>query len=267
MSSVEEKSYAAIRVVVRDSQRLAALRITELLHSQSEVFFDRLVRIAAEVAQAPAAFLSLVEEDFDFYKSSYGFDEALTSSREMRGETFCHHALVSDGPLVIRDVRDHPVFRLVPTVRSMNVVAYLGVPLTVHGQPVGAFCVIDHRPRAWNTEDVHAIATLARAANVEVSKRVRRRAPGAEEEAGETAAEENRPPPAVLQKLSRREMEVLSRILAGRGTKEIAVELEMSDKTVATHRGRLMRKLNLHSTRELFAFAVRQGLVDWLQET
>ena len=54
------------------------------------------------------------------------------------------------------------------------------------------------------------------------------------------------------------------RILAGKGTKEIAVELEMSDKTVATHRGRLLKKLNLHSSRDLFVYAVRHRLVDWI---
>ena len=68
----------------------------------------------------------------------------------------------------------------------------------------------------------------------------------------------------MLERLSRRELEVLSRILAGKGTKEIAVDLGMSDKTVATHRGRLLKKLNLHSNRDLFLFAVQHRLVDWI---
>lgn len=256
---VAEKSYSAIRRVVRDPERLAAVRVTELLHSRSEVFFDRLTRIAAEVARAPAAFLSLVGAEFDFYKSSYGFDEELTASRQISGVTFCHYALVSEGPLVIEDTRRHSIFRSVPTVETLNVGAYLGVPLTVDDQPVGAFCVIDHRPRPWTEADIDAVAALARAANAEIVARVNKQVPGS------TAAPAAPPSvPAVVGRLSQREMEVLSRILAGKGTKEIAMELDVSDKTVATHRGRLLKKLNLHSSHDLFVYAVRHRLVDWI---
>lgn len=256
----EEKPYDAVSRVVRDPIRLAAVRMTELLHSQSEVFFDRLTYMAATIASAPAAFLSLVEENSDFYKSCFGFDEALASSRELTGVTFCHYALVSKGPLVIEDTRSHPIFHAVPTVETMNVAAYLGVPLSVGDQALGAFCVIDHRPRRWSEAAIDAVASLARAANSEIVSRMRARAgepePGPSEVA--TAA------PAAVKRLSRRELEVLSRILAGKGTKEIAVELGMSDKTVATHRGRLLKKLNLQSSRDLFMYAVRNRLVDWI---
>ena len=258
MSSIAaEKAYSSIRSVVRDPERLAAVRVTELLHSRSEVFFDRLTRIAAEVTRAPAAFLSLVDEDSDFYKSSYGFDEELARSRQISGITFCHYALVSDGPLVIEDTRRHPIFSSVPTVESLNVGAYLGVPLTLDGRPLGAFCVIDHRPRPWTEGDIDAVAALARAANAEIQARVNRRM-------FETNDEPAAPPPAVVKRLSKREMEVLSRILDGKGTKEIAMELDVSGKTVATHRGRMLKKLNLRSSRDLFVYAVRYRLVDWI---
>lgn len=263
MSTKFESAYVDVRRAVRNPVRLAAVRMTELLHSQSEVFFDRLTRMAATVAKAPAAFLSLVNEHSDFYKSCYGFDEALTCSRELTGVTFCHFALVSDGPLVIEDTRGHPVFRTVPTVESMNIAAYLGVPLSVGGQALGAFCVIDHRPRRWSDSEIDGVAALARSANSEIVARVRAR----QEEHRERLAVENPTgrdsARALEERLSKREMEVLSRILAGRGTKEIAVELGMGDKTVATHRSRLLRKLNLQSSRDLFAYAIRHRLVDW----
>lgn len=46
-------------------------------------------------------------------------------------------------------------------------------------------------------------------------------------------------------KLSTREVEVLQLLSSGRRNKEIALELEINEKTVSTYRARLMRKLNV----------------------
>jgi DNA-binding NarL/FixJ family response regulator len=62
--------------------------------------------------------------------------------------------------------------------------------------------------------------------------------------------------------LSSREREVLQLIAEGKTNKEIAGLLNLSVYTVDAHRGRIMEKLNLHSTGELVRFAVRKGLVD-----
>jgi DNA-binding NarL/FixJ family response regulator len=62
--------------------------------------------------------------------------------------------------------------------------------------------------------------------------------------------------------LSSREREVLQLIAEGKTNKEIATLLHLSVYTVDAHRGRIMEKLNLHSTGELVRFAVRKGLID-----
>ena len=61
---------------------------------------------------------------------------------------------------------------------------------------------------------------------------------------------------------SSREREVLQLIADGKTNKEIATLLNLSVYTVDAHRGRIMEKLNLHSTGELVRFAVRKGLID-----
>lgn len=61
--------------------------------------------------------------------------------------------------------------------------------------------------------------------------------------------------------LSSREREVLQMIAEGKTNKEIATILNLSVYTVDAHRGRIMEKLNLHSTPELVLFAVRNGLI------
>lgn len=65
-----------------------------------------------------------------------------------------------------------------------------------------------------------------------------------------------------LDLLTAREREVLQHIAEGKTNKEIAVFLGLSVYTVEAHRGRLMEKLNLHSTGELVRFALRNGLID-----
>jgi DNA-binding NarL/FixJ family response regulator len=62
--------------------------------------------------------------------------------------------------------------------------------------------------------------------------------------------------------LTSREREVLQLIAEGKTNKEIATTLNLSVYTVDAHRGRIMEKLNLHSTGELVRFAIRKGLVD-----
>jgi two-component system, NarL family, response regulator NreC len=65
-----------------------------------------------------------------------------------------------------------------------------------------------------------------------------------------------------LDLLSSREREVLQLIAEGKTNKEMATLLNLSVYTVDAHRGRIMEKLNLHSTGELIRFALRKGLID-----
>ena len=60
--------------------------------------------------------------------------------------------------------------------------------------------------------------------------------------------------------LTERELEVLQRLAEGKSTKEIAFELNVSVKTVETHRARLSEKLGISSIAELTKYALREGI-------
>jgi DNA-binding NarL/FixJ family response regulator len=66
--------------------------------------------------------------------------------------------------------------------------------------------------------------------------------------------------PLPLDPLTSREREVVQRIAEGQTTKEIAAGLELSVKTVESHRINLMRKLDMHETATLVRYAIRRGL-------
>ena len=60
--------------------------------------------------------------------------------------------------------------------------------------------------------------------------------------------------------LSGREREVLQMIAEGKSTKEIALKLFVSTKTVETHRKQIMDKLNIRTVAGLTKYAIREGL-------
>ena len=63
--------------------------------------------------------------------------------------------------------------------------------------------------------------------------------------------------------LSGREREVLQMIAEGKSTKEIALKLFVSTKTVETHRKQIMDKLNIRTVAGLTKYAIREGLTSF----
>ena len=68
-------------------------------------------------------------------------------------------------------------------------------------------------------------------------------------------------PLAGLCQLTPRQREILQLIAEGNSTKEIARKLELSVKTVETHRTKLMCRLDIHDVPGLVRYAIRMGLV------
>lgn len=60
--------------------------------------------------------------------------------------------------------------------------------------------------------------------------------------------------------LTHREREVLQMLAEGNSTKQVALKLHISIKTVETHRRQIMRKLDIYSVAELTKYAIRKGL-------
>jgi DNA-binding NarL/FixJ family response regulator len=63
-------------------------------------------------------------------------------------------------------------------------------------------------------------------------------------------------------RLSERELHIMKLFAKGMGINEIAAELFISNKTVSTHKARLMQKMNFKSNSELVRYAVDHGLIE-----
>jgi DNA-binding NarL/FixJ family response regulator len=68
--------------------------------------------------------------------------------------------------------------------------------------------------------------------------------------------------PASLRKLTRRQRQIFSRVVAGMTTEEIARELGLSTRTVGVHRTHITRRLGCRTAAAWVRFAVSQGLRD-----
>lgn len=60
--------------------------------------------------------------------------------------------------------------------------------------------------------------------------------------------------------LTAREREVLQLLAEGKSKKQVALQLNMSVKTVETHHQKIMEKLDIYSIAELTKYAIREGL-------
>lgn len=67
--------------------------------------------------------------------------------------------------------------------------------------------------------------------------------------------------PGATQELTPRQREVLQLVAEGHSTKDIAQKLNLSTKTVDTHRTELMQRLDIHDIAGLVRYAIRVGLI------
>jgi DNA-binding NarL/FixJ family response regulator len=67
--------------------------------------------------------------------------------------------------------------------------------------------------------------------------------------------------PDTKDRLSPREAEILRLIADGKNNKEIAYALELSTKTIETHRQNLMKKLDIHNIAGLVRYAIREQII------
>jgi DNA-binding NarL/FixJ family response regulator len=104
-----------------------------------------------------------------------------------------------------------------------------------------------------DADDVAAAVRAAHRGELQLDPVIARRLMSSlrERRSGEAASE-----------LTSRELDVLRLVAAGKPNKQIAAELEISERTARTHVSRILRKLRLSSRTQAALWAVREGLVE-----
>ncbi len=141
--------------------RLAALRSYDIVDSSTEGLFDDLVATAQTIADVPIAYMALIDEERQWFKSAVGLSDTETP----RNIAFCDHAIRSSEVMVILDAAKDPRFADNPLVTGPpHIRFYAGAPIiSPEGYAVGTICMSDTKPRT-EFKYAGALAALARQA-------------------------------------------------------------------------------------------------------
>jgi GAF domain-containing protein len=153
-------------IPLQEADRMAAVNATGLLDTPPEERFDRITREAQERFDVPVAYVCVVDQDRQWFKSKQGL-EADETSREV---AFCAHAINEEDALVVPDSSLDPRFSLNALATGPeNVRFYAGVPLrSPEGQAVGTMCIVDHEPREMSEEDMEVLKGMAKEVEGEI---------------------------------------------------------------------------------------------------
>lgn len=142
-----------------ERERLEALYALRLLDTPQEERFDVVTRLAAELFGVPIAFVSLIDRERQWFKSTVGLD-VCESSRE---QSFCAHAILQEEALVIPDtLLDARFAQSVFVTAPPHLRFYAGQPLRApRGEKVGTLCIADTMPHEFPPGQVRTLQALA----------------------------------------------------------------------------------------------------------
>jgi signal transduction histidine kinase len=148
--------------MLRDAHRRTAQ--TQLLgfDKPTDPALDRLARLAVRILHAPTALISIVDADRQDVIGCAGVSEPwFAIGQTPLAPPFCQSVVAAAAPLIIDDLRTHPLRHQHPAIAELGMRAFAGMPLiTTDGGARGAFCVIDSVPRQWTADELDMLREL-----------------------------------------------------------------------------------------------------------
>ncbi|WP_432509382.1 SpoIIE family protein phosphatase [Kineococcus auxinigenes] len=155
---------AAGRALSGDAARVAQAR--RLQRGGTPPGLQRVAALAARSLGVPSGRVSVLSDVQHLAGAAGPQPPAGEDGPEPLEQWLCTQTAAAGAPLAIADARADERVAHLPSVTSGVVGSYLGVPLSAgDGRVVGAVCVFQPSPRAWNEQDVLLLEQVAEAAS------------------------------------------------------------------------------------------------------
>ncbi|MEI9898131.1 MAG: GAF domain-containing protein [Chthoniobacter sp.] len=184
---IEEMAPAPIPADEED--RLAALAELNLLDTGADPVFDRITAKLARVFEVPIALIALIDRDRQFFKLQTGLPADLAKARQTaRDVSVCGHVVAKNQVMVIEDLARDRRFANNPLLKEHGIRFYAGIPLLApNGQPIGALCLMDMKPRQLTDREKRLLQEYANEVMEEIEKRASQTPSGTARPAGANA--------------------------------------------------------------------------------
>ncbi len=145
---------------IREQDRINAVKRFEHFDFDLNRNLHGVLRLATDIYEAPAAFITLIDEHDQWFKVNKGFDVL----RMPRETSFCTHTIRQSNALIVSDTQKDKRFANNPFVYSVpNIRFYAGAPLcTNDGNNIGTICVMDTIPKEIPENKRQLLEILAR---------------------------------------------------------------------------------------------------------
>ncbi len=262
-------------ILSEHDNRLDVLRSYKVLDSGKEKVYDDIARLTAELCDAPICLISLVEEDRQWFKAEVGLGLSETKIEQ----SICVNAIAQDAYLEIEDTQLNELTKRNELCQGERAIRfYAGAILrTMNGWPLGTLCVLDFKPRRLTSLQKRVLEVNANSLTrqLELTRALIEKVQGADFNKAAIHVPaisdklksdiENR-----FAKLTRREKEVMSLITGHSGnltSKEIAIKLDISHRTVDHHRSKILSKMKVDSVAELICITLTSGIASNMNVT
>jgi GAF domain-containing protein len=143
-----------------EAARLRTLHLYQIVNTTPEPIFDDYVAWAAQLFNTPISLISLVDDDYVYFKAVAGAEGVPGLPRT---ESMCSAAILPDIPVVLSDYRAESCELIKPDVaQAMGLNFYAGAALRMpDGSRIGMMAVIGREARGLSTNETAVLKRLA----------------------------------------------------------------------------------------------------------
>ncbi len=163
------ESASALSCPSNEKERLERLRSYSILDTPKDSRLDHLTEFATDIFSVPNAFISLLEEDREWFLSCAGFGVTEVD----RESSFGNSVLLENDVLIIEDVFEDDRFTNIPLLQEKpEIRSYAGAPIiTDEGFIIGTFSLLDNEPRTFSDCEVSALKSFTSEAMRQIDHR------------------------------------------------------------------------------------------------